>query len=229
MSSKLARIAAAVIVSIGVTSSRVSAEPITLNIGSFSFDTFVNPDDPFVATTAFDVFNMTGEFALPPDFAATTALTFSSLVVTLLTDTGDVLTPSLSGVTLGPGSLSSPTPLFGLQFAAPTQFTSAQLDGVIDLGTFPLPDGRLFTADTLVFSTMLTPSNGLALNPFESAIITLAGNAADAAAPVPEPTSMVLIASGLGWLYARRRTLSPPRRCLPERLHGVPRDGDRTY
>src|SRR5262245_55827932 len=134
MSSKLARIAAAVIVSIGVTSSRVSAEPIALNIGTFSFDTFVNPDDPFAATTAFDVLNLTGDFALPPDFAATTALTFSSLVVTLITDAGDVLAPSLSAITLGPGSLSNPAPLFALQFPAATQFTSAQLDGVIDLG-----------------------------------------------------------------------------------------------
>ena len=208
MNKHVARVAAIVVLSLVGVSTRVFADPITLTIGLFSFDEFIPRDDtvtPSVpGTDAFNIFNFTGDQNLL-DPNANTSLLFSSLSVTLTTALGDTVIPI--GGAFGPGQVLDPItfgPLFALQFAEGALFTSARLDGTIDIGTFSLPDGSLFTADSLAFVSTLLPSNGIGLTPGDFATIDLSG-VSTTPAPVPEPSSLALIAGGLSLLYGHRR------------------------
>src|ERR1700741_5040742 len=86
----MSRIAARVLAALALVLSLASgaaAEPITLLIGTFSFDEFIPRDEPIPGTNAFNVINYTGTNALL-DSNAFTELIWSNLTVTLTDDEG---------------------------------------------------------------------------------------------------------------------------------------------
>ena len=171
-----------------------AAGSITIVIGTFSYEEFLpsgGPDAP--GTNIFKVANYTGSEAIF-DTNAATPLIFSSLVLSFPDN------PGISSVTLANLSSAPPDPDIPppseLQFSATTPFISARLDGQIDDGMFFLPDGSLFTADSLSFVAFL-PSPELDLGVGDIVAIQITGTTS---IPVPETATLLTVSAGIAFL-----------------------------
>ncbi|MFI5305589.1 MAG: PEP-CTERM sorting domain-containing protein [Nitrospiria bacterium] len=185
----------------------VSNVAYSIPVGVVSFDNFI-PADPTSAipgVNAFNLNNLTGPSGLPPDFPVTDSLIFdnSNLVVTF----ADGSTQSISLGDIGPGLLSdsSGNPLFNLQFADTTNFMSASFTAILNEASFLLADGSTFNANSTAVIATILPSTGAYLSAgVDYAVIDVA----PAASPVPEPSTLILMAIGLmGFLVLKRNVL----------------------
>ena len=78
----------------------------TVNVGLISFDLFIPGDINTPGVNVFNIYNLTGGFALPPDFAAVDSLTFLSSSLTLINGGTPLVIPLGD---LGPEHWTRPT------------------------------------------------------------------------------------------------------------------------
>lgn len=185
------------------------ARAATISLGSLSFDQFIaaDPVDPTsVGSNAFNIFNSTGDFALPPDPSTPpNPIDSVELLNATLSLTDQDGTQTISIGTIGPGLLNDGfgSPLFSLQFADTVQFTSAVFSATLGALNFLLADGSTFTAADAVVSFTLAASGGsLVANPLGGDLLTainfeLNGDITPPTS-VPEPRTVVLLVLGLG-------------------------------
>ncbi len=151
-----------------------------LPIGLLSFDLFVPGPG---GINAFNILNLTGPFALPPDFPVLDALTFGGATLHLMETGGALHDIALGNLAPGPVLDAGGNPV--VQFPDIMGFVSATLESTL---------GDVFIAVTLSHVT------GGPLVPGDLAVI-------DTAAAVPEPAMLTLLGTGLlgAWLSRRRR------------------------
>jgi hypothetical protein len=177
----------------------------TVNLGYFIFVNLEAPDPPLPGTNGFEINNLTGVFALPPDFPIADGLTLQSASLTL---TGDVNQVVLLG-DMGPGSV---TPFDSL-FPDTTQILSAELTATLSDTTFLLDDGSSFQASSPVVHAILMSSSGpdKPNNIDDFAVITVSGDlVVDPPPPpppgeIPEPSSYWLLIGVVPWVLMKRR------------------------
>jgi hypothetical protein len=102
-------------------------------------------------------------------------------------------------VGIGPGNLD---PSFQIQFPTIAQILSATFTATLSADLFQLTDGRSFQAGSTTLSATLTDPTAGRLLPGDFAVLTVEANEVS---PVPEPASVVLLASGLAACAMRRR------------------------
>ena len=192
------RILAALIV-LGCSSNVASAS--TIKIGVLSFDDLGD-------TSVFNVTNLTGPSAFPPDYPIETQLTFTVTGLSAAKSGGGTLTLTGSAFA-GDGSgnvnctAAGDASTGGCNFAA-YDLLSATLTGILSptSGLVGLPAG--FTGIQSAFSVTLLPSAGnvLAAGDFVDIEATLVEGTNPV--PVPEPSTMMLVQLGLGALAGRK-------------------------
>lgn len=162
----------------------------SVNLGDLSFNTLIPSAPGSPGINQFEVDNFTGAFALPPDFAAMSGLSFDSATLLLNLVGGSTQTVALGDLTEG-----SNTPL-SVQFSASNGFTSAQLTATLNQTKFSLAGGSSFNAASGQINVLLTPASGTTLVPdTDFALITISGTST----AIPEPpgiwlaTALVLI------------------------------------
>jgi PEP-CTERM motif-containing protein len=210
----------ALFASVAILWSAAPARAATISLGSLSFDQFIPafPDDPSsVGTNAFNVFNASGDFASPPDPASllNPADPVSLLDAALLLTDVDGNTTSVALGTIAPGLVDdgAGSPLFGLQFADTTRFTSAVFTATLGSLSFLLTDGTTFQASSadLLFTLAALPGSFLAPNPLADPLTFVSFDISGDVVPpesVPEPGTLMLLASGLGAAFVARKRLN---------------------
>lgn len=169
---------------------------VPINIGLISFDVLI-PGGGTPGVNVFNVSNLTGGFALPPDFPALDPLVFLNSSLTL-TDGGTPTVISLGN--LGPGALD---PTIPVQFPDSALFSSAIFVATLSQTSFLLSDGTTFVAASSAITVELLPSFGPSLVPgADFALITVSPS------PVPEPGTLFLLGTGLMLLIG----IKTPRR-----------------
>ena len=161
----------------------------TINLGVISFDTVIPGDPQTPGVNAFNVTNLTGTFALPPDFPVVDPITF-------INSTANLLGTTISIGDITPGSAS----LTALTFPDTQLFPFFTLVGSLSQTSFILADGTTFTATSNSVMASLRPSIGSTLTPgVDFAVITVSD--------IPEPATTALssaVVFGLVLLNRRR-------------------------
>jgi hypothetical protein len=129
----------------------------SVNIGSVSFDTFVNGAPGSPGSNIFNLFNLTGAI-FPPLFPVLTAVNFDNVNLTLMESNGTSLSINLG--TIGPGFVSPNSTVFSDTIG----FTSAVLTGGLSPTTITLADGSVLKIGGS-FSATIFPSHGNTLSP----------------------------------------------------------------
>lgn len=164
-----------------------AARADSLNLGVLSYDPFIPG-----AVDAFTVNNSTGPFSLPPDFLASTSLTFSGATLDL-TQSG--VTSSIPLGDLAPGI----SQLLVLDSAS---FSSAVFNAQLSQTLFALSNGTSFQANSSTLTATLLPSSGPFLTPgVDFVLLTVSGTVV---VPVPEPPSWLLFVGAAPWLILFR-------------------------
>ncbi len=185
-----------------------AAQAATIPIGFLSFDVLFPADGGAPGSNRFSIANFTGDPAAggfaSEDFPIFSSIAFTNSTLTVVADGSSTLFPAGS---LGPG--------FGpdfLQFPDSALISSATFSASISPAAFTLGDGSRWLPTSLLLSVTLLPSNGRSYLSagFDFALLTLeASPDAETPAPVPEPGTALLIASGIaslaGWKTRRRR------------------------
>jgi hypothetical protein len=180
------------------------SQAATIPIG-FVFFQGVNPDFNF-----FSIANQTGDPAdggsASEDFPIFTSIVFTDSMLTVVRDE---ISTTLSIGDIGPG----PGPDF-LEFLRTDQISSATFSASINSLLFTLSDGSAWVADSHLLSATVLPSESRAfLSEFDFVLLTVEASAqAEPPAPVPEPSTALLVASGIAGLAARRKR--NPGKCV---------------
>lgn len=187
------------------TAAPAAAAPITVVVGTFSFDQLIPADGTAPGTTDFGVWNLTGTGVdIDGTGIVLPSLTFSDVTATLFDGTESTpLTLTLGDVAPGPLVDSTGfTPAF-LQFADTQPFASATLTGHIAAFTATLVDGSIFVAPDSLFVASLAPLDGQLLVAGRD-VVSVAISGDLTASNVPEPGTLVLLAAGLAAGASRR-------------------------
>jgi len=169
-----------------------------INIGTITFDTVI-PGGVTPGTNGFTIANLTGPFALPPDFPVMTAVLLDATVTIFFENGG------MSIFTLGTLAPDFHTPT-ELQFPDTEGFLSATLTADLSPLQLALSDGRLLNILDPHIQVQLIPSIGSTLTAgVDFAVISVD---ADAAQAVPEPGTLGMMADTtvlLLWLTHRKK------------------------
>ncbi len=170
-----------------------------VEVGLASYDQFI-PQGAGPGVNAFDVLNLTGAFALPPDAPVDTPLTFQNLMLSVHQSGGGTLTYSLGS--LDPGVLLDVNGNPVVQVPDSSAFTSATLSGTISPAAFVL-NGTGVTVSPASFTATILPSSGHLLQVGDSANI-LINVVPSHSTSVPEPASIACFGLGLLLLASRK-------------------------
>jgi hypothetical protein len=195
-------IMAATLALIGATRSQAAAAPI----GIVSFDELIAGPD---GVNAFNVSNLTGEFALPLDFPVVETIGFIDATLTLTRTDGTNEIVALGDVAPGPLLDTFGFPLATLMFAGSQAFASATFQATVSQLTLLLADGTTLTADSSLLTASLVPLAGDTLSAGDFALIEVTPRVEPPPSEVPEASSLLLIATGL--LLWRAAARSPHR------------------
>lgn len=182
-----------------VLASRATAMPIS--IGTLTYDEFIPG-----ATTAFNITDLTGVFALAPDFPVSTEVTFHGALLHLVEEGGAESDVPLGDVSPGP-LLDSGNPLFALQFPSGVGFVSAQFTATLAVSSFLLVGGDTFLPSASSIVANLVPSSGHLLAPGDVAPIDVEGERVPGPT-VPEPAAAMLLIVASAAVFMRRRARS---------------------
>ena len=180
-----------------------------ISIGVLAYDEFIPG-----ATTTISLLNLTGDpslggFSLGPDFPVVTNLVLTNALLTLEDQSGAQTSLILGDI--APGQLldSSGDPLLELQFPSASQWVSAQFSASFAGPTLLLEDGRAFLPFALALTTTLLPGEGGFLTPGDLVTIDIDGVFAvpepPPTAPVPEPSTVALLLTGVVLVVRRRQ------------------------
>jgi hypothetical protein len=189
----------ATLIVFGCSSSIASAS--TISIGLFSFD-------DLGGISSFNVTNLTGPAALPPDFPIETPLTITITGLSAARSGGGTLTLGSSAFASDAAgnvncTATGDASTGGCNFAA-YDLLSATLTGTLSptSALLGLPSG--FSGIESAFSVTLLPSGGnvLTVGDFVGIDATLVADTTPV--PVPEPSTMLLLQAGLTALAGRK-------------------------
>jgi hypothetical protein len=184
-----------------------------LPIGYISYDVNIP-----ASTASFDITNLTGPNALPPDFPVATSVDLSSLSLKVDFSDGSTQTFGSPYFTLSSDGLSFNGGAIPIGGANP-QPTDATLTGMFSPTTLTLSDSSMVTIDSS-FSAMILPSSPPNLGDGDFAVIY--ASPAGTTSPVPEPGSVLLLATTVGMIVVSRR---PRVRGMLRKVGGVVRTG----
>ena len=156
----------------------VDAVPIP--VGALSFTEFIPGDVSLPGVNAFDILNLTGAFALPPDFPLTGPLTFQSATIEIYQGLTLWGTLALGDIGPGPALDLSGNPL--IQVPGDLVFTSARLTAI--------SSSPLYTN----IDVTLLPSLGGELSPGLDSVLIFVDEATPAQVPEPSTAWMMLAA-----------------------------------
>lgn len=168
-------------------------------VGTLSFDNFIPDDNGSPGLNSFTIGNLTDSFAIP-DFPVTDDLIFTNSILTVTL--GDSSTGAIELGDIGPGFFD-PTTL--LLFPTTQFFRSAVFTATVSPTSFKAGTDS-YTAVTPILTASLVPSSGDFLTAGTDLVVL--GLAVSQSTAVPEPSTVLLLASGLvglGWLGRRRR------------------------
>lgn len=165
----------------------------TIEVGAISFDTLIPGSIDAPGVDDFSIFNLTGDFSVPPDFPVTDPLVFENSAL-VITEVGG-LQQTFNLGDLGPGAYSPDS----VQFSSAIGFTSAIFTATLNSTTFGLWDSSIFGASSSELQVVLSPSSGDTLSAdVDSAFITVTNT------PEPKTVSLVWIGLGLTVAIGRR-------------------------
>lgn len=175
------------------------ARAALINIGLFSFDEFIPSDGEQPGVNAFNVLNLTGDFALPGDFPILSPLVFTASTLSVVGDPlGDI----------GPGVFEPQTEGL-LFFTALAQFSSATFSAQLGSLVFTLADGSVWEALSPEIIATLLPTTGSFLETGQSVLLTVDAVQQSVPPPppnpVPEPQTWLLLGTGIAALAGLRR------------------------
>lgn len=180
------------------------ATPLTVTVGAFTFDEFIPAADTTPGVDAFNITNLTDlGIDLDGNGIVAPALNFLDLVATLV-DAAGASSSTLLGSLAANSVLADGTGVSPLLFPDTQLFTSAVLTGSVEGFTAQLADGSVFTAALSPFTATLLPSNGTSLAAgADFALIAITGDVSQPA-PVPEPGTLLLFATGSAAALCRK-------------------------
>ena len=175
------------------------ARAALINIGLLSFDEFIPSDGEQPGVNAFNVLNLTGDFALPGDFPIVSPIVFTTSTLSVVADPlGDI----------GPG-LFEPQTEGLLYFTALAQFSSATFSAQLGSLVFTLADGTVWEALSPEIIATLLPTTGSFLETGQSVLLTVDAVQQSVPPPppnpVPEPQTWLLLGTGITALAGLRR------------------------
>jgi len=175
------------------------------DVGLLSYDTFIPAGNGSPGTYAFDIYNLTGAFSLPPDFPVTDGLTFGAATLTLTLSDSSQQVFNLGDI--GPGFLADQNGNPIVQVPGDGLFDSAEFTATLSPLTFALSGGTQFTANSSSIDVLLLASSGSTLT--VDVDQTTIGVSGTGQVVTPEPSSGYgyLSAALLGlasWLRRRR-------------------------
>jgi len=109
------------------------------NVGALSYDTFIPAGNGSPGVFAFDIYNLTGAFSLPPDFQVTDSLTFGAATLTLTRS--DLSQEVFDLGNIGPGYLSDQNGNPIIQVPGNGLFDSAEFTATLSTLTFAQSGG----------------------------------------------------------------------------------------
>jgi hypothetical protein len=158
-----------------------------INLGVLSFDVFIPGTTGAPGVNAFNLSNLTGSSALPPDFPALTSLKF--LGSSLMLENG----ASSQTVVLGDVAPGNPTPIAALEFPDTSTFSSAVFKATLNTTTIALSDGTIFLADSPSITASLVPSGGAVLSAGTDLVVISVNGTPGTAVPEPAPAGLLLV------------------------------------
>jgi hypothetical protein len=179
---------------------------------------YVNFFNPSAGEAEFDITNLTGvnSFENPDPLPVVTSVNLSSLNLVVTFASGPVETFGPSYFTLDADGISWDGTPVSTTVGQPTGFAgaiSATLTGDFSPTTLTLTGGTIVTVDSTFLATITDPSGPLMDG--DLAIIT-ATNGMSGGSSVPEPESLLMVATGFASLigYRRRSLLNTMRKVV---------------
>jgi hypothetical protein len=169
----------------------VPAHAALINVGLLSFEEIFAAEGDAAGVNAFNLMNLTGDWALLDDFPIISPIVFTNSTLSVVdAPLGDI----------GPGVID-------FQFTSLEQFSSVTFSAQLASPSFTLADGTVWDAVSLQTTATMLPATGSFVEIGQSVLLTV--NAVQHSTPpppnpVPEPQTWTLLATGVAALARLR-------------------------